>query len=331
MEKNNRVLIIDDDVEIRNSYQRILSPAASHDVLAKGASLFDESPPAAKAVSSTPESFELTLTENGEDGVRAVEQAFEQNTPFAVAFIDMRMPGIDGAETAKRIWGRDANMKLVIVTAFSEYTPDDIIRITGRNDLFYFRKPFIAGEIRQFARALTYQWDLERELERKNDILAKQAVTDSLTNLYDHRHIIERLVTAIAEAKRYTHDLSIVMFDIDRFKQINDTYGHQTGDEVLVTVSATIRETLRETDIIGRYGGEEFLAILPYTTLEKAYASTERLRKRIEALAWDKGFTVTTSGGLVHWHDENAADLIMKADSLLYAAKEHGRNRVEVN
>ena len=332
MGKNNRILIIGDDAKVRNYYKRILSSYSSPNpsIIEKDTSHFGKPPQNIEAVSSKGKKYDLTLIENGKKGVSAVEMAIEQSMPFAMAFIDIKISGIDVAEMVNRIWVIDPNIKIIIVTAFSKCTINDIKRISGRKDYFYLDKPLVSEEIRQFACALTYQWNLERELERKNKILTKQAINDSLTNIYNHRYIIERLSSEIAEAKRYSLDLSIVMFDVDHFKRINDTYGHQTGDQVLVKISSTIRDSLRQTDIIGRYGGEEFLVILPHTNIEDAYTSAERLGKNIEDLNWDKGFKITISGGLISRKDQSASDLIMKADALLHKAKENGRNRIEV-
>jgi len=169
MVRNNRILIVDDDSGVRDSYKEILCPVPKEDVLSKGASLFDEPTQDAKTV--TWKQYKLTLAEKGEKGVDAVNKAIERKKPFAAAFIDMKMPGIDGAETSKRIWAIDPDIKIVIVTAYSEYTPDDIIRVTGRDDIFYLRKPFNTEEIRQFARALTNEWNLERERKQLHNEL----------------------------------------------------------------------------------------------------------------------------------------------------------------
>ncbi|MEA3361121.1 MAG: ATP-binding protein [Thermodesulfobacteriota bacterium] len=163
MTKNNRILIVDDDPGVRESYCEILSPGIQEDVLAAGAALFEDV--ASRTLTPDRKKYDLSLTEKGELGVEAVERAVNGRKPFAVAFVDMKMPGINGAETSKRIWAIDPRVKIIIVTAFSEYSPDDIIDITGREDIFYLRKPFNPEEIRQFARALTNEWDLEREKE----------------------------------------------------------------------------------------------------------------------------------------------------------------------
>lgn len=168
MIENNRILIVDDDPGIRESYQEILSPSHSEEVLSEGASLFEGASRDAESVHRR--QYDLSLVDRGEKGVNAVKKAKDRKQPFAVAFIDMKMPGMDGAETARRIWKIDPNMNIVIVTAYSEYTPDDVVRVTGRDDIFYLRKPFNPEEIRQFARALGNQWIIEREKE----LLSKQ-------------------------------------------------------------------------------------------------------------------------------------------------------------
>jgi len=164
MDDNNpRIIVIDDDPGVRDAFKEILASSPISSIAERGAALFGEETPSLP--SCPPQSYELTLAENGEQGVMAVETALAQHQPFAVAFIDMNMPGIDGAETSRRIWAIDPQIKIVIVTAFSEYRPCDIINIAQRDDIFYLRKPFNSEEIRQFANALTNAWDTERERE----------------------------------------------------------------------------------------------------------------------------------------------------------------------
>jgi diguanylate cyclase (GGDEF)-like protein len=120
------------------------------------------------------------------------------------------------------------------------------------------------------------------------------------------------------------------MLDIDYFKKINDKYGHVFGDEVLIKISSVIEETVRKVDIAGRYGGEEFLIVIPGTDSGGAYKTAERIRESIEKIKWDKdGPKVTISGGVCEFKDEDSEKLIAKADKLLYRAKESGRNRIE--
>jgi two-component system NtrC family sensor kinase len=163
MDDNQRILVIDDDPGVRDAFKEILASSATSGIAERGAALFGEETPSLPSCS--PQSYELTLAENGDQGVKAVEEALAQHQPFAVAFIDMNMPGIDGAETSRRIWAIDPQIKIVIVTAFSEYRPCDIINIAQRDDIFYLRKPFNSEEIKQFANALSNSWNTERERE----------------------------------------------------------------------------------------------------------------------------------------------------------------------
>ena len=169
--ENRKILIIDDDLGVRESYSQILSAQPASDVMAKGRDLFAEADLPGRSPSG--QAYDILLADCGEAGVGAVQDAAGRRSPFAAAFIDMMMPGIDGAETAKQIWRIDPAIKIVIVTAYSDYTPDDIVDLVGREDLFYLRKPFNPAEIRQFARALTNQWQLEREKELLSAKLAR--------------------------------------------------------------------------------------------------------------------------------------------------------------
>lgn len=155
------------------------------------------------------------------------------------------------------------------------------------------------------------------------------AVSDRLTGLSNRRGAEQVLKREMLRAKRYAHPLSIVMFDVDRFKVINDTFGHGTGDHVLRLVARGIAGKLRESDLAARWGGEEFLAILPNTARESALACAERIRKHIGTMSGPQGTRITVSGGVSQFSPgETMIDLVGRADSLLYMAKEQGRNRV---
>ena len=120
------------------------------------------------------------------------------------------------------------------------------------------------------------------------------------------------------------------MMDIDFFKKVNDNHGHAFGDHVLIKISSIIEDTIRKTDMVGRYGGEEFLVIYTNTDSENALKTTERIRESVEKQKWDKPkLKVTISGGASQVKDEDASEMIIKVDDLLYKAKENGRNRVE--
>ena len=154
MEENRRILVIDDDQGVRETYRGILVDEKEPEMFSMGRELFTIDSDQPKSPSET--TYEVTMAENGIEGIEKVKAAMAENRPFAVAFIDMKMPGINGAETSAKIWEIDYDIRIVIVTAYSDYSPEDIIAVTGRNDIFYLRKPFNHEEIIQFARALTY-------------------------------------------------------------------------------------------------------------------------------------------------------------------------------
>ena len=161
--------------------------------------------------------------------------------------------------------------------------------------------------------------------------LKRLLVTDTLTGIYNRKHIFDILDKEMERARRYENSFSVIMFDIDRFKSINDNYGHQMGDKVLITAAKAIEKSLRNLDVFGRYGGEEFLAVLPSTGTEDAYTCAERVRKNIENLEIpDFEGKLTISSGVAEYNNDECAEiLIERADKLLYRAKENGRNRVE--
>lgn len=158
------------------------------------------------------------------------------------------------------------------------------------------------------------------------------SLTDALTGLYNRRHLDTMLEREFLRAKRYGSDLSVAIIDIDFFKKVNDTHGHICGDYILKEVAYLILENFRKTDIIFRYGGEEFVALLTETTLEKAKIPLERLRKSVEEYPFNfKGtdIKITISGGATEIGDiENASEFLDNADKALYMAKENGRNQI---
>jgi diguanylate cyclase (GGDEF)-like protein len=158
------------------------------------------------------------------------------------------------------------------------------------------------------------------------------AVEDGLTKLYVVRHFKEMLDQEMSKAKRYNRPLSLIISDIDHFKRVNDTYGHLSGDFILREVANIFKSSCRETDIPGRYGGEEFVILLPETKLEGAIEFAERLRKLVESLTLEYDnvkFNITISFGVAEYKNEATnADFIKRADEALYVAKETGRNKV---
>lgn len=171
--------------------------------------------------------------------------------------------------------------------------------------------------------------NLELKVKERTLELEQVASTDLLTNLINRRELLRLFEHEMSVFKRYDHGLSIAMIDIDHFKKVNDTYGHLEGDNVLVSVAQTLKACVREADIVGRYGGEEFLVIMPQTSNEDAHLIIERCRSKIEDLiTGESKIKVTISAGISAVKDDNVESTIAFADDNLYKAKLSGRNRI---
>lgn len=176
---------------------------------------------------------------------------------------------------------------------------------------------------------------LQEQLEIKNILLNEVSITDELTKLHNRRYLLTRLEEEIQRNKRYNYPVSCLLIDVDFFKKVNDKFGHQAGDSVLIELARLLKNTIRSVDIIGRYGGEEFLAILPYTTLDKAVIVAERLRSAVSAYSFTAlsiPMKLTLSVGATFF-TANAGITIDKiietVDGQLYLAKQSGRNNVK--
>ncbi|GAB4387748.1 MAG: hypothetical protein Kow0025_03060 [Thermodesulfovibrionales bacterium] len=201
---------------------------------------------------------------------------------------------------------------------------------------------FAEGRSGQVAHVIEYMRDItgykKAEMERKRliDNLGYLSMTDSLTAALNRRALVERLECEISRARRYGSPLSVILLDIDGFKDVNDTHGHVAGDRVLRAVSDTLKGSLRKTDVLGRLGGDEFMVVLPATALEGAEGYAERIRRSVESArlsAPGSGpLKVTLSLGVTVFgeHDTDADSLIRRADRALYASKNSGKNRVSV-
>ncbi len=167
----------------------------------------------------------------------------------------------------------------------------------------------------------------EKRLKRANKLLKDKSIKDSLTGLFNHKYMNEKLKDEIKRSRRYDESFSLALFDLDDFKKINDTFGHQIGDKVLRIIVKTIMSSIREVDMAFRYGGEEFLLLFPRTKLSSAVQVCERIKKELASTDYNIDCKVTLSGGIVQWSGESITELVKKADSLLYRAKYEGKNR----
>jgi len=249
-----------------------------------------------------------------------------------LAILDWMMPGIDGVEVCRRVRSLDREPYIYILLLTARNDSQDLVEgmEAGADD--YLTKPFNAHELRVRLRAGCRILDLQQQLLHAREALREQATYDGLTKLLNRTAILEVLGNEVARADREGQPLSVLMLDLDRFKKINDTHGHVTGDAVLREAAHRLRLASRRYDSIGRYGGEEFLVVLPGCDLADAGAQAERLRESIAAGPFEcskQSLQVTISVGVSLAQSGDAGQLVREADEALYRAKSKGRNRVE--
>jgi diguanylate cyclase (GGDEF)-like protein len=255
--------------------------------------------------------------------------------------LDVMMPDMDGLEVARRL---KADRSLPFIPVIMQTALDSTERMVagleaGADD--YVTKPInfaeLEARIRSLLRIKKLQEDLgerEKELSQMNDRLLHISLTDGLTGVDNRRSLEQRLHEMFEHSLRLHEPISCVMCDIDHFKKVNDTYGHAAGDEVLKQFAEILKLEAREIDRVGRYGGEEFLLLLPGTVLDSAVTFAERLRQHVEENTFSfEGGTLkrTVSLGVASWPHpriKGREEMLKAADDALYVAKEMGRNRV---
>ena len=274
-----------------------------------------------------------------QDGISAIK--IVKTAALDIILLDVIMPGMDGYEVCRwlKLDESTRGIPVIMLTVKKEVTDKVSGLRVGADD--YLPKPYNELELNARIYASLRTKGLQDELRKKNQQLEKllgrlehMAVTDELTGLYNRRRFYEILRKEFDRAKRYSTPFSLVMFDIDHFKKINDNFGHLTGDTVLKEFSNILRKNVREHDTASRYGGEEFMVLLPGIERKDAGILAEHLRKSIEEHEFaDLKSGVTVSIGISNMPDSDLADedlLIKCADFALYRAKLNGRNRVEV-
>jgi two-component system cell cycle response regulator len=278
-------------------------------------------------------------TESAGDGQEALNR-IEQSPPDLI-LLDVMMPNIDGIEVARRVKGNHSLpfIPIIMQTAL-DATEDKVEGLeAGADD--YITKPIDFAELKarlnsmlRIKRLQDALEERERQLLEANERLRHMSQTDALTGLDNRRHLEERIDEMFEHARRLTEPFACVMCDLDRFKSVNDTHGHQAGDAVLKQFARILRHEAREIDRVGRYGGEEFMLLLPGTVLDAAVTFAERVRKEVEGHTFTFDGTQvcrTASFGVSAWpHPRvgNCDELVRAADDALYVAKETGRNRV---
>ncbi|HUI79158.1 MAG TPA: diguanylate cyclase [Bryobacteraceae bacterium] len=268
------------------------------------------------------------------DGLEAWQILQSEDAP-RLAILDWMMPGMDGVEVCRRLRasGQEPYIYTLLLTARTDST--DLVQgmEAGADD--YLRKPLNTMELRARLRAGRRIVELQEQLLMAREALRQQATHDGLTGLLNRSAVMEILHKELARSAREELPLSLLLVDLDRFKQINDEHGHLVGDAVLREASARMKSAIRRYDSIGRYGGEEFLVVLPGCDAEGGAAQAERLRLALATRPFSingQPISVTCSIGCTFCstaYPDCADSLIRTSDEALYRAKQQGRNHVE--
>ena len=264
-------------------------------------------------------------------GTGARSALLEPDAP-RLAILDWQMPDVDGLDICRAVRAQaPAYVYIILLTSMNRQEDRTLAFEAGVDD--FVNKPLDVLDLRSRLRVGERVLDLQAKLLEIQEVLRHQATHDHLTGLWNRRMILNALDPEVNRASRGNQAIAVALADIDHFKRINDTHGHSAGDEVLKGVADRMRSALRSYDAIGRYGGEEFLLVLPNCESTAAVDVVERARSAVTAKPLEAGETaldVTISAG-VAWATGKveAAALIQAADEALYRAKEAGRNRVE--
>ncbi len=348
---NRRILVIDDNPDIHGDFRKVIGggPGDAATLAAAELALLGESSPANMNLG-----FEVDSAFQGQEGVARVKQALDEGRPYAMAFVDMRMPpGWDGLETIEHLWAVDPDVQIVICSAHSDYNWTDVVaRLNNSDKLLVVKKPFEAIEIMQSANALTRKWQNERivrnqvetleqvvtartqGLETANRQLRHLATHDVLTGLPNRVLMEDRIGQCIALADRQSQTFAVIVLDLDRFKVVNDSFGHRVGDELLREVAQRLKGVVREIDTIARLGGDEFVLII--TQSPERDAAQEVARRIIEVMqtpARIAGVEIHTSPSIgIAFYPQDASNmetLLAHADAAMYYAKQQGRNNFQ--
>ncbi len=267
------------------------------------------------------------------DGPEAVTALLKPDGP-RMAILDWMMPGADGTVVCRVVRQRAGPYIYIILLTGRDRREDVVAGLDSGADDFLI-KPFDAVELRARLRSGERVLELQEGLLDAQEALRRQATTDDLTGLSNRRVVLEQLDRELRRAKHEKKPVAVAMADIDLFKDINDRHGHPAGDAVLRQVGRWLQLELREYDSIGRYGGEEFLFVLPGCDEASAQIAMERVRSRVASTPalWEGlMLPVSLSVGIAWTHPDNlsAAALVAGADDALYRAKKLGRNRVAI-
>jgi len=272
--------------------------------------------------------FNLFIAENGNRALEILEAE-----EIDIAILDWMLPGIEGIDLCKRIRDEKSREYTYIILLTSKKDHQNLLEgfSAGADD--YVKKPFNSHELKARVHTGKRIVDLQEQLLKTQEKLRIQATRDGLTDLLNRRSVMKILERELERSRRTGAPLGLIMADLDHFKKINDTHGHQAGDLVLKDAAFILKKSLRKYDHVGRYGGEEFIIILPDCNDDKIKSIGERLKNNLSSSKTffnKKEITATISMGLVvvgQGAISSHEEMIQAADKALYTAKMNGRNR----
>jgi len=270
------------------------------------------------------------------DPLKAIPGCLPMEEAPDLFLLDVMMPGIDGINLARSILKEDKlkDSSIIFVTARDrDQTLESCFDVGGAD---FITKPISLIELRCRLQKVFALQDAERTLLIQKEELLKTSLTDSLTGLSNRRYLNQRLEEECAKSDRYGHELCFMMIDLDHFKGVNDEFGHPIGDRVLIQLSKILQSAVRSTDMVSRFGGEEFCIMLTGTPEEKAFETADRIRQMVdeeEFLPETDKRDVTMSAGVASYTKVGGGmeKLIKVADDALYEAKQAGRNKVVIH
>ncbi len=268
-------------------------------------------------------SLHIDIVHSGEEGITIAKELHP-----TLILLDIIMSGIDGYETCRILKNSDETKDIPVIFITGNNDPKSILKGFEVGAADYVSKPFIPEELKARVKVHMQNIKNQRELHILMQELKEMAVTDYLTKLHNRRYFMEQLQVFVTES---TSDIFLILFDIDNFKKINDIYGHNTGDLVLVTISKILKLLLRKEDILGRWGGEEFMICLPDVTENAAIDFANRFRQEVGGYHFNCNGTVfqcTLTGGVIQYDRSISLEKnFTKVDQALYVGKSSGKNR----
>lgn len=271
--------------------------------------------------------FDVLTAESGHEALEIIE-----NKKVDLVISDLVMPRMDGIALTRYIMELGMNIPVIIMTGYASIDSAVASMKAGAAD--FITKPFKFNHTLFIIKKVLELKRLQ-ELAQKSDFYKKLSYLDDLTGISNHRYFKHMLNNEIQRHSRYKHPLSLIMADIDNFKQVNDNHGHLMGDQVLVTVAELMKGSIRGFDLLARYGGEEFGVILPETAMEEALVVGKRIVTAVEKYtfknpAGNQSFSLSVTAGLASFPEDadDSKKLIEAADRALYRGKESGKNRI---